>query len=221
MPHSPILPPEPSGFRVLLADDHALFRQGVRALLQLDGYDVVGEAGDGSELVRLARELKPDVAVVDVSMPLLNGVDATRELRSAVPETKTLLLTMHAERCLVLRALEAGAKGYILKTQPAVDLEQAIDAVARGESYLSPAVSRAVVDAALGKSGDASDPLTPRERQVLQLIAEGLTTRAMADLLGVSVKTAETHRTRLMKKLDIHETAGLVRYAIRNGIASA
>ena len=221
MPHTPQLPIEASGFRILLADDHALFRQGVRALLQLDGYDVVGEAGDGTELVRLARDLKPDVAVVDVSMPLLNGVDAARELRSAAPETKTLLLTMHAEHRIVLRALEAGAKGYVLKTQPAVDLEQAIDAVARGESYLSPAVSGAVVDAALGKTGDTPDPLTPRERQVLQHIAEGRTTRSMAGLLGVSIKTAETHRTRLMRKLDIHETAGLVRYAIRNGLVSA
>ena len=221
MPHTPQIIPETSGFRVLLADDHALFRQGVRALLQLDGYDVVGEAGDGTELVRLARELRPDVAVVDVSMPLMNGVDAARELRSAAPDTKTLLLTMHAERQLVLRALEAGARGYVLKSQSAEDLEQAIDAVARGESYLSPAVSGAVVDAALGKTGDAPDPLTPRERQVLQLIAEGQTTRSMAGLLGVSVKTAETHRTRLMKKLEIHETAGLVRYAIRNGLATA
>jgi len=202
--------------RVLLADDHALFRQAVHALLTRDGFDVVGEAADGPELIRLARELRPDVALVDVSMPLLSGVEAARELRTASPETKTILLTVHAEKACVLRALEAGAKGYVLKSQTSEDLVQAIQTVARGESYLSPAISGAVVDAALGKPA-APDPLTARERQVLQLTAEGKTVRATAELLGISVKTAETHRTRLMKKLGIHQTAGLVRYAIRNG----
>ena len=209
------------GCRVLLADDHTLFRQGIRALLVRDGFDVVGEAGDGTELLRLARELKPDIALVDLAMPLLNGIEAARELRAVSPETRTVLLTVHAERVCVLQALEAGVKGYVLKTQAADELVQAIQTVARGESYLSPGVSGAVVEAALGKRDDALDPLTARERQVLQLVAEGKTTRAMAELLGVSTKTAESHRTRLMKKLGIHETAGLVRYAIRNGIVDA
>jgi DNA-binding NarL/FixJ family response regulator len=206
--------------RVALADDHTLVRQAVRGLLERAGLEVVAEAADGAELVRLARETKPDVVVMDVSMPLLNGVDAARELKTASPDTRTVLVTVHAENACVLSALQAGVKGYVLKTQAADDLVQAIATVARGESYLSPGVSGAVVEAALGKRAVPDDPLTARERQVLQLVAEGKTTRAMAEVLGVSVKTAESHRTRLMKKLDIHETAGLVRYAIRKGLVS-
>ncbi len=203
--------------RVLLADDHAMVRQGLKALLERDGFEVV-EASNGHEAIQLTRERHPDVAVLDLAMPLLNGLDAAREIRRVWPTTKTILLTMYAEDQYVLEALRAGVRGYVLKTQAGVDLAKAVHEVQRGAVYLSPGVSRAVVEAYLAKSELPPDPLTPRERQVLQLIAEGKTTKEVASLLGISVKTAEFHRTRIMKKLDIHETAGLVRYAIRTGL---
>ena len=207
--------------RVLLADDHLLFRQGLRALLEREALHVVGEADNGHEAVRLARELRPDVAVLDLAMPLLNGLDAAREIHQASPRTRTILLTMHTEDPYVGKALQAGIKGYVLKTQASADLIQAIREVHRGAIYLSPGVSRAVVDAYLAKTELPIDPLTARERQVLQLVAEGKTTKEVAALLGISVKTAESHRTRIMQKLDIHETASLVRYAIREGLTQA
>jgi len=207
--------------RVLLADDHLLFRQGLRALLEREALHVVGEADDGHEAARLARELRPDVAVLDLAMPLLNGLDAAREIHQASPRTRTILLTMHTEDPYVGKALQAGIKGYVLKTQASADLIQAIREVHRGAIYLSPGVSRAVVDAYLAKTELPIDPLTARERQVLQLVAEGKTTKEVAVLLGISVKTAESHRTRIMQKLDIHETASLVRYAIREGLTQA
>ncbi|PYM07581.1 MAG: DNA-binding response regulator [Candidatus Rokuibacteriota bacterium] len=207
--------------RVLLADDHLLFRQGLRALLEREALHVVGEADNGHEAVRLARELRPDVAVLDLAMPLLNGLDAAREIHQASPRTRTILLTMHTEDPYVGKALQAGIKGYVLKTQASADLIQAIREVHRGAIYLSPGVSRAVVDAYLAKTELPIDPLTARERQVLQLVAEGKTTKEVAVLLGISVKTAESHRTRIMQKLDIHETASLVRYAIREGLTQA
>lgn len=204
--------------RVLLADDHLIVRQGLKAFLQREGLEVVGEASDGQEAVRLAGDLRPDVAVLDLSMPLLNGIDAARQILQASPRMKTLLLTVHTEDQYVLEALRAGITGYVLKTQAALDLVQAIQEVSRGATYLSPGVSRAVVQAYLATADLLPDPLTPREREVLQLIAEGKTTKETAQLLGVSVKTAESHRTRIMEKLDIHETASLVRYAIRRGL---
>lgn len=207
--------------RVLLADDHPLFRQGVRALLEREGFEVIAEAGDGAAAVRLARDLQPDVAALDLSMPILNGVDAARELRTDLPKIRTVLLTVHAENQYVLAALRAGVTGYVLKNQASADLVQAIQSAAKGERYLSPGVSAVVVEAFLNQTDVPPDPLSPRERQVLQLVAEGKSTRAIAELLGVSVKTAESHRTRIMKKLEIHETAGLVRYAIRHGIVEA
>ncbi len=203
--------------RILLADDHAMVRQGLKALLERDGFEVV-EASDGHEAIQLTRERHPDVAVLDLAMPLLNGLDAAREIRQVSPSTKTILLTMYAEDQYVLEALRAGVRGYVLKTQAGVDLVKAVHEVQRRAVYLSPGVSRAVVDAYLAKTELAPDPLTPRERQVLQLIAEGKTTKEVASLLGISVKTAESHRSRLMEKLDIHETATLVRYAIRRGL---
>jgi len=204
--------------RALLADDHQLFRQGLRGLLERAGHEIVGEAADGREALKLARTLSPDVAVLDLSMPLLNGLDAAHELRRVVPETKIILLTMYTDRCYVLQALRSGAKGYVLKTQAADDLICAIRAVVRGETYLSPGVSASVVDAYLHKTDEPHDPLTPRERQILQLVAEGNSTKQIADLLNVSFKTAESHRSRAMKKLDIHDVASLVRYAISRGL---
>ena len=204
--------------RIILADDHLIVRQGLKSILEKELYTVVGEAGDGREAVRLAQELSPDIAVLDLSMPLLNGLDAAREIVKVSPQTKVILLTMHTEDPYVMDALRAGIRGYVLKTQAAQDLVQAIYEVSRGSMYLSPGISRAVVEAYLAKSELPPDPLTPREREVLQLIAEGKSTKEVAGVLGVSVKTAESHRTRLMEKLDIHETATLVRYAIRRGL---
>jgi two-component system response regulator NreC len=203
--------------RVLLADDHALVRQGFKSLLEREGFLVVGEASDGLEAVRLATKERPEVAVLDIGMPMLNGLDATREIRKDSPRTKVILLTQHDEDHYVTEALRAGAKGYVLKSQAATDLVQAIHQVCREGMYLSPTISRAVVQAFLSKTELRADPLTERERQVVQLIGEGKSTREIGRLLGISVKTAESHRSRLMQKLDIHETASLVRYAIRRG----
>jgi two-component system response regulator NreC len=204
--------------RLLLADDHQIIRQGLRALLEKEGFAVVGEASDGHEAVRLAETLRPEVSVLDVAMPQLNGLDAARAILRVSPATKTVLLTMHTEDRYVSEALKVGVRGYVLKNQAGADLVQAIREVLRGMTYLSPGVSQTVVDAYLAKTDLPPDPLTLRERQVLQLVAEGKTTKEVAALLGVSVKTAESHRTRIMAKLNIHDTAGLVRHAIRNGL---
>lgn len=204
--------------RVLLADDHMIVRQGLMALLDKEGVVVVGEAADGQQAVTMVAEHKPDVAVLDLAMPLLNGLDAAREILKMSTRTKPMLLTMHTEDHYVLEALRAGVRGYVMKNHSREDLVRAITQVAHGELYLSPGISQVVVQAYLNKSHFSSDPLSGRERQVLQLVAEGNTTKKVAVLLGLSVKTAESHRTRIMEKLDIHETAGLVRYAIRRGI---
>jgi two-component system, NarL family, response regulator NreC len=204
--------------RVLLADDHALIRQGLKALLETQGFQVVGEASDGQESLRLAEKTRPDVAILDISMPVLNGVDAARQLKKLSPNVKIVLLTQHDEDQYVTEALRVGAKGYVLKSQAANDLVQAIREVCRGSVYLSPSISRTVVDAYVSKTYVSTDPLSGRERQVLQLVGEGKSTKDIALTLGISVKTAESHRARLMKKLDIHETASLVRYAIRRGL---
>ncbi|HEU5249019.1 MAG TPA: response regulator transcription factor, partial [Thermoanaerobaculia bacterium] len=168
-----------------------------------------------------ACELLPDVAILDLVMPRLNGIDATRAIRGKCPEVRTIALTMHTEDQYVLAALQAGFRGYVLKSQAASHLVRAIQEVCRGEIYLSPAVSKVVVDAYLGRRSLPEDPLTQREREVLQLVAEGKTTKQIAHILGVSAKTAESHRTRIMNKLEIHDTAGLVRYAIRRGLIQA
>ena len=204
--------------RVLLADDHQIVRQGLRALLEKAGHSVVGEAADGREACELAQKLQPNVAVLDLAMPLLNGLDAIGEIRRVSPGTLTILLTMYTDRPYVLRALQAGAKGYVLKSQAADDLVRAIREVWAGAVYLSPGVAVGLVDAYLSKDGEPKEPLTARERQVLQLVAEGKTTKAIAAMLGITFKTVESHRNRIMKKLDIHQTAGLVRYAIRRGL---
>jgi len=204
--------------RVVLADDHALVREGLKALLEREGFQVVGEASDGQEAVRVVPSLRPDVAILDISMSILNGVDAARELQKVSPKTKIILLTRHDEDQYVTESLRAGVKGYVLKSQAATDLVHAIQQVCHGAIYLSPIISRAVVEAYLSKTELPADPLTSRERQVLQLVGEGKSTKDVATLLGISVKTAESHRNRLMQRLDIHETASLVRYAIRHGL---
>ena len=204
--------------RIVLADDHVLVRQSLRSFLEREGIQVAGEASDGQELVDVVASLRPQVAVVDIGMPVMNGVEAAGELRRSSPQTRTILLTRHDEDQYVTEALRAGVKGYVLKDQAANDLIHAIHQVCRGEFYLSPGISQTVVDAYLSKTVTPSDPLTSRERQVLQLISEGKSTRDVACLLGISAKTAESHRSRLMRKLDIHETASLVRYAIRRGL---
>ena len=204
--------------RVVLADDHALVRQGLKSLLEREGFQIVAEASDGQEALRNVQTLEPDIAVMDITMPILNGLEAARQMSLSSPKTKTILLTQHDEEQYLAEALEAGVKGYVLKSQVASDLIQAMRQVSRGGVYLSPGVSNAVMVAYRSKSEKSRDPLTTRERQVLQLIAEGKSTRDAASVLGISVKTAESHRTRLMQKLDIHETASLVLYAVRRGI---
>lgn len=202
----------------MLADDHAVVRDGVKLLLEMAGFEVVGQAEDGLEAVRQVRELSPDVAVLDRGMPLLNGVDAAREIRQAAPATRLILLTMDNDETHLLEALQAGFRGCVLKSYEARELIDAVHAVMAGGTYLHPGLSRLVVEAYIAKSEAPPDPLSPRERQVLQLLAEGKKTREIAELLCVSVKTAESHRARIMKKLGIKETAGLVRYALRQGV---
>jgi two-component system, NarL family, response regulator NreC len=204
--------------RIVLAEDHVLVRQGLKSLLDREGHQVVGEGSDGQEAVRQVGSLQPDIAIMDIAMPLLSGINAAREIHRSSPKTRTILLTQHDEDQYVSEALDAGVKGYVLKSQVASDLLEAIVKVSRGQVYLSPGVARAVVDAYQAKSGAAKDRLTTRERQVLQLIAESKSTKEVASVLGISVKTAESHRSRLMQKLDIHDTAGLVRYAVRRGM---
>jgi len=207
--------------RMLIADDHHLVRESLRALLEKSGFDVLAEAGDGREAVRLAGELKPEIAMLDVAMPGLNGLDAAQQIQKVSPRTKCVLLTMHPEEQYVAAAMRAGVKGFLLKTQVAQDLVRALQEVARGGVYLSPRVSQVVVEASLGRREIDADPLTPREREILQLIAEGLATKQVAAQLGISVKTAESHRARIMRKLNVHEVTGLVRYAIRQGLVTA
>jgi len=207
--------------RVLLADDHAMFLQGLRSLLERDGIEVAGEALDGREAVRLAGEHSPDVAVLDLSMPLLNGLDAAREIRKVSPDTKLIILTRHTEEQYVIEALRAGVNGYLLKTKAAAVLVQAIKDISTGSLYVSHALSPDVLQAYLAREELRTSALSGREREVLQLIAEGKSMKEIAALLGISVKTVETHRMRLMEKLHIHETAGLVRYAIRQGMIEA
>jgi DNA-binding NarL/FixJ family response regulator len=209
--------------RVLLADDHDLVRAGLRALLQnFHGIEVVAEAGDGREALARVKAHRPDVVLMDLMMPGLNGLEATARIAKEYPEARVVVLSMNAGEEFVLSAVRAGAVGYLLKNVRPAELEQAIRAAARGESYLSPAVSKHVVaDYRRHVAGaEPSERLAPRLREVLQLIAEGYTTKEIAGKLHVRVKTAETYRTQLMKALDIHDVAGLTRYAIRTGVIS-
>jgi two-component system response regulator NreC len=205
---------------VVLGDDHPLVRQGVRRMLEGHEFEILGEGSDGLEVIELAQRFHPDVILLDLSMPTLNGIGAVRELTRVSPATKVIILTMHTEEHYILEALRAGVKGCVSKTQAPEHLLQAIREVCRGGVYLSPSVSGVVVQGYLANTETPYDPLTDRERQVLQLIAEGKTTKEIAVILGVSVKTAESHRSSLMGKLDIHSTAEVVRYAIRRGMVA-
>lgn len=203
--------------RIALADDHAVVRQGIRALLEgVKDFRVVGEAGDGKEMVELVTRERPDVALVDVAMPALNGIEAARRIVRDLPAVKVLVLSMYTGEEYVREALAAGASGYLVKDSAADELVEAIRVVARGERFLSPAVAHLAVKT--GAAASQLDRLTTREREVLQLIAEGNSNKAIAARLSLSVKTIEAHRTNLMAKLDIHDTASLTRFAIARGL---
>jgi DNA-binding NarL/FixJ family response regulator len=210
--------------RVILADDHALVRAGFRALLeQIPGVQVLGEAPEGHEALKLIAELRPDIALLDISMPGMNGLEVAARVAAEHPQTRVILLSMHVDQEYVRRAMVAGAAGYLVKNAHANELRLAVEAVARGDTWLSPPVSNTVAALARGglSNGGPLGLLTPRQREVLQLVAEGHSTKEIAHRLGLSVKTVETHRTQLMEKLDIHGVAGLVRCAIKWGLVPA
>ncbi len=213
-----------SAVRVLLADDHTLVRAGLRKLLEsVPGFEVVGEAGDGLALLALAEQLQPQLVLMDIAMPGLNGIEATARILKSWPAIRVLILSMHQNEEYVRQALRHGAVAYLLKDAAPLELELALQAVLRGETYLSPAVSKGVVQDYVQRLRGDDQPaaaLSPRQREVLQLIAEGQSTKEIARRLDLSIKTVETHRSQLMKQLDIHEVAGLVRYAMRTGLVS-
>ncbi len=209
--------------RILLADDHALVRAGIRSLIEgIEGTAVVAEADNGREALALARTHKPDLVIMDITMKELNGIEATAQIRQELPGTRVLILSMHSGEEFVTRAMKAGAQGYLVKDSAPLELRMALEAIARGEVYLSPRISKHVVDGMLHRPAapeDISlDQLTARQREILQMIAEGKSTKEIAFVLDVSVKTVETHRGALMERLGIRDIAGLVVYAIRHGI---
>ena len=209
--------------RILIADDHEVARRGIRALLEAHpGWEVCGEASDGREAVNSARELKPDVVLLDIGMPSLNGLDATRQIIAATPETRILILTMHDSEQVVREVLAAGALGFLLKSDAGRDLIAAVEAIQHRRTFFTTRVAQLVLEGYLHPSAEGSrdfrSALTPREREVIQLLAEGKTTKEVATTLNLSVKTAETHRTNLMRKLDLHSVVDLTLYAVRNGI---
>jgi two-component system response regulator NreC len=212
--------------RVLLVEDHTIVRKGLRSLLDGEaGIEVIGEAEDGREAVEKVGQLLPDVVLMDITMPSLNGLEATRQIKKRFPEVKVVILTVHANEEYIFQILRAGASGYLVKQAAPTELLSAIQAAYRGESFLSPSISRKVIaeyiqQAEATAEKDSYDQLTDREREVLQLIAEGHPNREIADLLHISVKTVETHRANLMDKLDVHSTAELTQYAIRKGVIS-
>jgi len=217
-------------FRILLADDHEVVRAGLRALLEeQSGWEVVAEAADGRDAVEKASKLKPDVVVIDIAMPSLNGLEAVRQIVKAVPNTRVLVLTMYDSDPLIQQVLQAGARGYLLKSDAGRDLVSAIDALRRNKTFFTPKVSQMVLEGYLDKSPrdkEAEDEpeslrLTSRQREIVQLLAEGKSSKEVATVLGLSVKTAETHRANIMRKLDCHSVTELVRYAIRNHIIAA
>jgi len=211
--------------RLLLGDDHTLVRHGLRKILEeRPDWEVVAEVGNGREAIRKVAALKPDVAIIDIGMPLLNGIDATRQIVRRVPETRVLMLSMHSDEAYVTRALQAGVTGYMLKDSASSDLLKGIEAVAAGRAFFSPAITRLMLDdyvrrAATGLT-DRYDTLSAREREIFRLIAEARTSKEVAELLDISAATVESHRARILQKLDIHNTAELVLYAARRGVIS-
>jgi DNA-binding NarL/FixJ family response regulator len=211
---------------ILLGDDHIVVRQGLRKILEeRQEWEVVAEAGDGREAVNQALALQPNVAVIDISMPLLNGIEVTRQITRRLPDVHVLILSMHADEAYITRAFQAGASGYLLKDSADVDLIQGIAAVAAGKSYFSPTVARVMLDDYVkqlaGKGlADRYEALSEREREVLQLVAEGHSNKEIAELLSVSSSTVETHRAHVLQKLDLHNTAELVLFAVRRGVIS-
>jgi DNA-binding NarL/FixJ family response regulator len=208
--------------RILLADDHALFRAGMKSLLNdLPDVEICAEAKDGRETLEQVEIHRPDVVLIDIAMAGMNGIEATSRIVRSHPQVKVMILSMHTTEAYVLEALRAGAVGYLIKDADTEELAMALKAIRRGETYLSPPVSRHVISEYVRRTGGEAnlmDTLSPRQREILQLIAEGNTTKDIANLLNLSVKTVDTHRTQLMDRLDIHDVAGLVRFAIRSGI---
>ena len=210
--------------RVLLADDHTLIRAGLRmVVVSQPDFTVVGEANDGREAVALAEQLKPDVVVMDIGMPILNGIEACRQIHDSLLGTQVIMLSMHSDEGYVLRALKAGAKGYMLKDSAEADLASASRAVTAGKSFWSPAVSKVLLEDYMRKlkrtgAEDSFDLLSPREREVLQLVAEGKSSKEVANLLSLSVYTVETHRAKVMQKLNLHNIPELILYAVRKGV---
>ena len=215
--------PPTRSLRVILADDHAILRDGVRLILESQpDIAVVGEAATGEEAIALAERLRPDIIVMDIAMPGINGLEATRRLRATLPEARVLVLTMHADREYISQVIQAGAAGYVLKQAAAQELVRAIRAVSAGEAYLDPSSTRTLIgDYVERVASEAADGLTPREREVLRLVALGATNRSIANDLGISVKTVEAHRANIMAKLNVHDRTDLARYAIRVGLISA
>ena len=210
--------------RILIADDHTLVRAGFRSLLEkLDDCEVVAEAGDGRQVLRLVEQLRPDVVLMDVKMPSLNGLEATALITRDYPSVRVVILSMYTTEEYVIQALRAGASGYLLKDAATTELQLAVQAAVQDEMYLSPSISKRVLQdyiQLVGSGGGMLDALTSRQREVLQLIAEGRTTKEIAQILHISVKTAESHRAQLMERLDIHDVTGLVRFAIRIGLVT-
>jgi DNA-binding NarL/FixJ family response regulator len=212
-----------SALRILIADDHEVARRGIRSLLEAHpGWQVIGEASNGRDAVNLATQLKPDVALLDIGMPSLNGLDATRQILAIAPDTRVLILTMHDSEQVVREVLAAGARGFLLKSDAGRDLISAVEALQFRRTFFTTKVAQLVLEGYLHPASESDQPsrsvLTPREREVIQLLAEGKTTKEVATTLNLSVKTAETHRTNLMRKLDLHSVVDLTLYAVRNGI---
>jgi DNA-binding NarL/FixJ family response regulator len=211
--------------RIILADDHVLVRSGIRSLLEkIPRVEVVGEADNGVQALELVEALRPDVLLADIAMRELNGLQTAASVAKNFPDVKVIILSMHKNEEYVIQALGAGCVGYLLKDSAAIELDLALDAVGRGETYLSPSISRTVIDGYLSRVAGGYrtplDPLTPRQLEVLKLVAEGKSTKQVAAALGVSAKTAEAHRGAIMRRLGIHDVAGLVKYALRQGVTS-
>jgi two-component system, NarL family, response regulator NreC len=211
--------PLPQSVRILVADDHQIVLQGLKTVLDREEeFEVVGEASDGAQAVALTVELQPDLVVMDISMPVMTGIEAAAQIRRSVPDAKLLLLTVHTENRYILEALRSGIRGYVLKSRASSELIEAIHEILNGRIYLSPGISQTVVEAYLQQNNADTESLTRRELQVLQLVAEGKTTKEIAAALEVSAKTADSHRSNIMHKLNLHSVADLVRYAIRRGL---